>query len=146
MRAKDRQWFSPGTCILAGVADGIPWARHSHAAQRWGAPSHNSSPPHPPRHDQLPAPLRPAADPFFLYEREATVQAPTEADMAANTASLAQNGTAWWGCASSQCVASGADVAVLDDVASAEACCRACAARFEGTPVANQTGQPCNAW
>ncbi|PRW57729.1 Serine threonine- kinase CTR1 [Chlorella sorokiniana] len=85
-------------------------------------------------------------DPFFLYEHEATVQAPTAAEMAANEASLAENGTAWWGCASAQCVASGADVAVLDNVASAEDCCHACAERLDGTPTAIQTGQPCNAW
>lgn len=74
------------------------------------------------------------------------MQEPTAAEMEANRASLEQNGTAWWGCASARCVASGADVAVLDGVASPEACCRACAARFDGTPVAQQTGQPCNAW
>lgn len=71
---------------------------------------------------------------------------PTAAELEANAASLAENGTAWWGCASSQCVASGADVAVLDNIASPEACCRACAALFEGTPAAEKTGQPCNAW
>ncbi len=92
------------------------------------------------------ATVRPAADPFFLYEREATVQVATEADLAANAVSLADNGTAWWGCASGQCVASGADVAVMDGMPSAEACCRACAARYDGSPAALQTGQPCNAW
>lgn len=85
------------------------------------------------------------ADPFFLYESEAAVQVPTEAELAANDASLAANGTAWWGCASGQCVASGADVAVLDNVASPEACCRACAARLGGTPAAAE-GQACNVW
>lgn len=74
------------------------------------------------------------------------MQVPTEAELAANNASLAQGGPAWWGCASAQCVASGADVAVLDDVASPDACCRACAERYEGTPAAKATGQPCNAW
>ena len=74
------------------------------------------------------------------------VQVPTAAELAANNASLAANGTAWWGCASGRCMASGADVAVLDDVRSPEACCRACAARYDGTPVAQQTGQACNAW
>lgn len=88
----------------------------------------------------------PAADPFFLYENESAVQPPTEAELAANTASLAENGTAWWGCAGGQCVASGADVAVLDNVPSAEACCRACAARYDGTPAAKQADQACNAW
>lgn len=81
----------------------------------------------------------------FLYESEGRFLPPTEAELAANSASLAANGTAWYGCVLGQCVASGKQVALEDGVASPEDCCRLCSQRYEGSAIANAS-VPCNAW
>ncbi|KAI7845918.1 hypothetical protein COHA_000464 [Chlorella ohadii] len=83
--------------------------------------------------------------PWFLYEEEGRFLPPTDAELAANNASLAANGTAWYGCVLGQCVASGKRVDLVDGVASPDDCCRLCSQRYEGSAAANAS-VPCNAW
>ncbi len=81
----------------------------------------------------------------FLYEEEGRFLPPTDAELAANNASLAADGTAWYGCVLGQCVASGKRVDLVDGVASPDDCCRLCSQRYEGSAAANAS-VPCNAW
>lgn len=72
---------------------------------------------------------------------------PTAAELAANPAQVAATGQGWYGCVlGRQCLASGPQGDLLSGVASAEACCRACSERYEGSTGAVKAGTPCNAW